>query len=305
MGNFEEIGKEIELELAQSPYDRIRRKCLQQLSEKTGRNVIVYYSGWLQKPGLPAAFVGVSDLDVQGFMGACNGLDRSKHLDLILHTPGGQLSATQAIVAYLRKMFADIRVVVPQLAMSAGTMIACSARSVLMGKQSSLGPIDPQLNGWPAHGVLSEFERTYQEILADQSPNLAKRALWQPILAQYKPTFIGECQNAIDLAEEMVKQWLKSGMFANDKDSEMKSNNVVQSLASHADTKQHDRHLSADECTSFGMVIEMLEEDQDLQDAVLSVHHACMHTLAATPTLKIIENQSGVSFNVQGVAAKS
>ena len=74
-------------------------------------------------------------------------LDRDKGLDLILHTPGGDTAATESIVDYLHNMFGNnIRAIVPQLAMSAGTMIACSCKEIIMGLQSSLGPIDPQLD---------------------------------------------------------------------------------------------------------------------------------------------------------------
>jgi ClpP class serine protease len=54
-----------------------------------------------------------------GFMTAVNKLDKSKGLDLILHTPGGEINATEQIVFYLRKIFkGDIRAIVPHLAMS-------------------------------------------------------------------------------------------------------------------------------------------------------------------------------------------
>lgn len=67
-------------------------------------------------------------------------LDRNKGLDLILHTPGGDTAATESIVDYLHNMFGNnIRAIVPQLAMSAGTMIACSCKEIIMGLQSSLG----------------------------------------------------------------------------------------------------------------------------------------------------------------------
>ena len=66
-------------------------------------------------------------------------------LDLILHSPGGSPEAAEAVVSYLRSCFSHVRVIVPQLAMSAATMIACSADEVILGKHSFLGPIDPQL----------------------------------------------------------------------------------------------------------------------------------------------------------------
>jgi ClpP class serine protease len=57
--------------------------------------VIVYYSGWLQKPGMPGS--QVNDADKNGFMTVIHQLDRSKELDLILHTSGGETAATESL----------------------------------------------------------------------------------------------------------------------------------------------------------------------------------------------------------------
>jgi len=46
----------------------------------------------------------------------------------------------------------------------------------------------------------------------------------------------------------------------------------------------------------MGLTIEFLEKDQKLQEAVLSVHHAVIHTLSSTPAFKIIENHNGTAF---------
>jgi hypothetical protein len=189
-------------------------------------------------------------------------------------------------------MFTDIRVIVPQIALSAGTMIACSARSIVMGKQSSLGPIDPQFRGLPAHGVIEEFNQAHQEIKSDPS----RAAIWQPIIAKYTPTLIGECQKAIAWSEQMVREWLLRGMLCGQSDAEQRADTIIAELGSHALTLSHSRHLSAEKCASIGLVVERLENDQKLQDAVLSVHHACIHTLSSTPASKIIENHKGVAF---------
>lgn len=131
---------------AQGALDAIRRKYLLEFHHKTGRNVIAYYSGWLSKPDV--AQTEITDEDKNGFMMAVHGMDRKKGLNLILHTPGGSISATESIVDYLHRMFDDdIIAIVPQIAMSAGTMIACSCRKILMTKHSNLGPIDPHLRG--------------------------------------------------------------------------------------------------------------------------------------------------------------
>ena len=92
-----------ELQTMGSSHDILRRRYLVKLHEHTGRNVIVYYSGWLQKPELRG--VGINDDDKNGFMTTINGLDRSLGLDLLLHTPGGETAATESLVDYLRSMF--------------------------------------------------------------------------------------------------------------------------------------------------------------------------------------------------------
>jgi enoyl-CoA hydratase/carnithine racemase len=220
-------------------------------------------------------------------------LDRSKGLDLILHTPGGETAATESLVDYLRSMFGtNIRAMVPQLAMSAGTMLACACREIVMGKQSSLGPIDPQIGRLPAHGIVEEFQRAHSEIRADPS----KAAVWQPIIAKYHPTLVGEAEKAIQWSEEIVRDWLVSGMFSGETDAQAKAENIVKELGDHALTKSHARHLSAERCQSMGLKVYLLERDPNLQEAVLSVHHACVHTLSSTAAFKIIENHLGIAF---------
>jgi len=102
---------------SQSTFDLVRRRYLKQLHELSGRNVIVYYSGWLQKPNLRGT--EINDEDKNGFMTALHELDHTNGLDLILHTPGGETGATESLVDYLRSICgSDIRAFVPQLALS-------------------------------------------------------------------------------------------------------------------------------------------------------------------------------------------
>ena len=289
MSNWNEMLDEIKS--SGGTLDILRRKYLKRLANITGRNVIAYYSGWLQYPNIPGT--AVNDSDKNGLMTTINKLDRSKGLDLLLHTPGGETAATESLVDYLRSMFGDnIRAIVPQLALSAGTMIACAGKSIIMGKHSSLGPIDPIYSGLSAHGVIEEFTRAAQEITQDQS----KIPIWQPILAKYPPTLIGECQKSIAWSEQMVTEWLKTGMFKNDRNKASKAQTIIDELGNHALTLSHARHLSAKKCKEIGLKVDMLEDDQRLQDAVLSVHHAFIHTFSATPAFKIIENHKGVAM---------
>ena len=166
-------------ELGQTPsqHDNVRRKYLKRLSKLTGRNVIAYYSSWLTKPN--ADNTDINDSDVTGFMNSIKGMDCSKGLDLILHTPGGFPTAAEAIVKYLR-----------------------------------------------------------------------------------------------------VK-------FNND------------------NSKNHSRHFDYQFCKEIGLNIIEMESDPKFQDAILSVHHAYMLTLAMTPTVKIIESQNGKAYIINQSAQRN
>ena len=271
--------------------DIVRRKYLKKLSDKTGRNVIAYYSGFLQRQE-SVVQASIFDGDVNALMNAVHGLDFRKGLDLILHTPGGIVTATEAIVDYLHSVFgSDIRCIVPQLAMSGGTMIACSCSCIFMGKQSSIGPIDPQFGCIPAYGMIEEYQRAIQEI----AKNPACVPLWQTIFNKVNPAFITECQHAIDLSSELVSKWLVSYMFPNLKSASHKAKRIVEALNNHSTTKTHGRHINVDSAIKIGLTVKKLEEDNELQDLVLTVHHAFMETFNQTTACKIVENQNGVA----------
>lgn len=271
--------------------DIVRRRYIRGLHELTGRNVIVYYSGWLTRPSsLP---LQICDDDKNGFMATVHGLDRSIGLDLILHTPGGDIAATESLVGYLRKMFnGDIRAIVPQIAMSAGTMIACSCKQILMGKHSNLGPIDPQVGGVPAQAVLDEF----QEAVECVQKNPAAAPVWQAIIGKYHPTFLGSCQRAIAMSQQIVTDWLASGMFADRPDPLDCARRVVAYFSDHNGTQTHSRHIHIDDCQRVGLEILPLENDQVMQEAVLSIHHAAMFTFAISRAYKFIENHDGQAY---------
>ena len=284
-------------------YDTVRHRYLKQLHELTNRNIITYYSGWLQKPDIKGT--EINDEDKNGFMTVLHELDHEKGLDLILHTFGGQIGAAESLVDYLRDVFGtNIRAFVPQLAMSGGTIIACGCKEIYMGKHSSLGPIDPHIGEIAAYGVIEEFKRASRDVKENPDTIL----VWQPILSKYPIAFIDRCEKALEMVEQMVKGWLTTGMFENDNDEietldengikimMPKSDYIARILLSPQIFKSHDRHIPPKDCQYLGLKIRLLEDEPDLQDAVLSVHHACIHTLTGTLAKKIIENHNGKAF---------
>ena len=82
--------------------DKKREQYLTQIHSITGRNVIAYYSGWLKTPDAP--HVSIDEQDKNAFMTTVYKLDKAKGLDLILHTPGGDIAATESIVTYLKSL---------------------------------------------------------------------------------------------------------------------------------------------------------------------------------------------------------
>ena len=288
MPNWNDLLAELSANPTPTALDDMRRRYILEASKQSGRNVIAYYSSFLQKPGIEHE--SINDNDKQGFMNAIYGMDRSKGLDLILHTPGGDIAATESLVEYLKLMFGDdIRAIVPQIAMSAGTMIACACKSIVMGKHSNLGPIDPQFRGLPASGVVEEFERAILEVSAypERAP------VWQEIIKKYHPTFIGECEKAIEWSKSIVTKWLTENMFKDDIRSDDKVKKIVDYLSDHSETLSHSRHIGIVDCEKVGLTIEKLEEKQEYQDAILSMHHAYNITFSQTASIKIIENHLG------------
>ena len=188
-------------------FDAVRRKYLVELHEHTRRDVVLYVSAWLQKDAAPPTAVSITDEDIHGLMEVTSSLS-GDGVDLILHSPGGSPEAAEAVVSYLRSRFGDIRVIIPHLAMSAATMIACAADRIVMGKHSFLGPTDPQLllstplgvRPVPAQAVLDQFDRARRE-----SRDPSNLAVWVPMLEQYGPDLIERSETALDLSRVLVK----------------------------------------------------------------------------------------------------
>ena len=272
--------------------DSVRRAYLRKLHEVTGRAVILYSTAWFESRAMSPGEVQVALPDLQGFMEACSNIGETE-LDLILHSPGGSAEAAESVVEYLRQRFDHIRVFVPVAAMSAATMLALAADELVMGQHSQLGPIDPQFNittpegtrTAPARAILKQFERAKSE--CQKPENLAA---WMPILRTYAPGLLAQCESTQEAAVNMVAGWLGRYMLAGDPD---KAKIAADWFANFEVFGTHGRRIGRDQARSVGISVTDLEDDQALQDAVLSVHHATMHTFSSSTAQKIIENHHG------------
>ena len=276
-------------------FDGIRRKYLRALHDLTKRAVILYSTAFLESRPVPPVDLQISLADISGFMETVANVTEP-NLDLILHSPGGSAEAAEAIVDYLRQRFNHIRIFVPIAAMSAATMVALSGDEIVMGQHSQLGPIDPQFiistpegpRSAPAKAILNQFE-----LAKEQCRDPSNLGAWLPILRSYAPGLLTQCEDSRELAETMVTNWLRKYMFADDPEGASKSEAIGKWFAAYENFKSHLRRVGRDKVAEIRVKVTPLESDHNLQDAVLSVHHATMHTFSGTPAFKIIENHHG------------
>jgi len=294
--------------------DIIRRGFLKTLADYTKRDTIVYASAFTRgRPGIPPNILSINLDDMQGYMSCLNGL-HGKELDIILHSPGGSLEAAEQVVQYLRSKYANIRAIIPQNAMSAATMIACACDEIIMGRESAIGPIDPQMSvpgpnnsvlSIPAHAILEDFKTAKAEVSAN--PNLAP--VWVPKIMAIPVGYLNLCQQTIALSKSKVETWLDAYMFKSGTQLEKKTpdflgkfktpgEKISDFLGNFNEHKTHGRPINFDIAQTQGLNVKRLEDDQQLQDLVLSVFHATMITFEVTGCLKLIENHEGKGMYV-------
>jgi len=262
------------------------------IAQRSGRNVLYYASSFLQKPQVPGFFTSINMEDINGFMAGIHGHDFDKDLLLVLHTPGGMAEAAQTIVDYLRSKFSAIDVLVPTYAMSAGTMIALGCDRIIMGRQSQLGPTDPQLmvenRLFSAHSIVEQFEEAKTQISAN--PVLAHA--WAPVLRSFGPALLQEARKSIAYGETLVRDWLQEYMFAKKTDPEA----LAITVAEHFGGNQHGSHgrrIDRDEARQQQLHIIDLEDDQRLQEEVLTLYHLSTIAFEMGPAMKSVISSNG------------
>lgn len=278
-----------------NPFDKVRRYYLNELSNYTERDTILYSTAWTQPGG--SSGLSIDDRDVHAFMEVVHDLNLDE-LDIIIHSPGGSAESTEQIVTYLREKFDDIRIFIPQAAMSAATLMCCAADEVYMGKHSAIGPIDPQFATQTPFGtritaaqaIIDQFEMAQSSI-----QNHTDLIAWQPLLNQYSVGLLAECHEAMGLSRELAYEWSRDHMHSDKPESEAEA--LAEELSSFFSDrrkfKSHGRRIDAETAANHGLKVRPLEDDQSLQDYILSVFHAAMHTHSGRPVMKIIENHKG------------
>jgi hypothetical protein len=128
-------------------------------------------------------------------------------LVIVLNSPGGSAETVEKLVDITRHHYSDVSFVVPDFAMSAGTIFCMSGDRIYMDYSSSLGPIDPQVfNGkqWvPARGYLDKVEEMLQKANAGTLSNAEFVMLQNQDLAM-----LSQYEQARNLTVTLLKRWL-------------------------------------------------------------------------------------------------
>lgn len=171
-------------------------------------------------------------------------------LTLLLHSPGGDGTAVEKIVSLCRAQCKKFRVLIPNQAKSAATLIALGADKIVMGPPSELGPIDAQVpvfaNGVFRYISAQSFIDARDNLLGRHKEALAKKedvgAIMQ-MLATLDLPFITECERMMDLGRDIARKLLSSYMFRRTQDAKQKIDNVVKTLSSIERFKSHGRMI--------------------------------------------------------------
>lgn len=140
-----------------------RQRAIRELELRRGTRVItmLHRQETMSFLGFPIArFIDIEDSEQ--VLRAIRLTQEDVPIDLVLHTPGGLVLASEQIAQALKRHRGDVTVFVPHYAMSGGTLVALAADKIVMDPNAVVGPVDPQLGSqqgaFPAASILAALE---------------------------------------------------------------------------------------------------------------------------------------------------
>ena len=194
--------------------------------------------------------------DVVGFVDLLHNIEQRTPIDLMLHTPGGDVDACEKLIALIhaRTVESPLRVIVPDMAKSAGTFMALAANSILMSDSSELGMIDPQFpmkdtqGNEFSHSVMAYLEAYEEHVQALRRDPKDPAALL--MLERFDPKVVRKFQGIRDRVRTFAEDLLKRRGAA--------ASWITQELMSSARWKTHGQPISHGDATQLGLPVEYL-----------------------------------------------
>lgn len=160
-----------------------RVRVLQKIQKKRGSRVItlIHRQESIGFLGIPLTrYINIEDSE--HLLRAIRLTPDDVPIDLVLHTPGGLVLASEQIARAIQSHPAKVTVHIPHFAMSGGTMVALAADEIIMDENAVLGPVDPQLGQYPAASILKVLEKKDLNEIDDETiilGDIAAKALEQ------------------------------------------------------------------------------------------------------------------------------
>lgn len=207
--------------------------------------------------------------------------NRRNSLLVIIDTPGGIVEIAERIVNTLRHYYGEVKFLIPDMAMSAGTVLVMSGDAILMDHFSRVGPIDPQVNieGKPtATSVLSYLEQFDRLVKKSQEGTLTSAEL--VLLQKLDLADLRQYELAAELSVNLIREWLvqykfkdwsthgSTGENTTLEEKENRAEEIARALNDQEKWGTHNRMISRDTLTQLGLRIDALESDQVLSDLV-------------------------------------
>lgn len=154
-----------------------RQSLIREIEAKTATTLICYVAG---------AGRQISRQDTLGLVDLLHNIPKGADVDLLLHSPGGDIDAAEKLIGLVRRRARRVRVIVPDFAKSAATLIALGADEILMSDTSELGAIDPQIELLDANGngsthsaqsYLDAYEKNATALQSDPTDSVARLML--------------------------------------------------------------------------------------------------------------------------------
>jgi len=274
----------------------LRRATYQEIEEMRGRPLIVYAVKF-PLPQLPPQFprppISIDLEDVDGFVDLADSIS-GEEVDILLHSPGGSPEATERIVNILRSRFKKIGFLIPHSAYSAATMLALSGDEIVLHWSSSLGPIDPQINGVPARALRRGFEKA-KKALKEEGPEALPAYI--PLIEKYTLEILEICEDYEQLSRELVTEWLSQYMFGGADDKHETIERAVEYFSNYDSHRTHSRALTYDKIKDLDLNITLA--DEKLTGLLREAYILLNGFFDVTPFVKVFENSRNTSWGKQ------
>lgn len=155
---------------------------------------------------------------------------KSKKVVFILETNGGFITVVQRIVDTLRKHYQRLEYIVPDSAMSAGTVLVLSGDAIHMDYFSVLGPIDPQIEKGNMNVSALGYLEKYNEFIKKDIKTRLSAAEMAYFVKRFDPATLSFIEHQRDLSITLLKEWLVKYKFRNWKKTKTKKQTVTHAM---------------------------------------------------------------------------